>query len=224
MRKTSWLVVLLLLAFAAPLMRADAVYTSSATFNTAIAGSTITTQNFDSTAAGTLVTTLGGLTFSYNCGGCGASLVVQDLFDTTSGTNYLGTDDVTGALFGGDSLTLTFSSPVNAAGLFIIGFNSVLAGDFTLSNGATSVSNPLLQESTLGDGGLVYFLGISSASGFSSITLTSVPGGPLFNVDDITTATGTITPPITTVPEPASFLLLGSGALGMLWRKRRSKR
>jgi hypothetical protein len=188
-------------------------FTSSASFSTAIAGmSSIATANFDSDPTGNISqgAIVDGIKFNYNINAGKGSLAIVNMFDTTSPKNYLGSDDpTTGALFGGDSITMTFTSPVNALGLFIIG-GPYTAGDFTLAGGtATAVSTSVL-ESTLGDGGQVIFLGITSTTSFSSAMLSlDKSAGELWNVDDITTAAGG--GGTTTVPEPSTLALMAVG-------------
>jgi len=193
-------------------------FTSSTAFSAAIAGmSGVTTANFDADAVGNIAqgATVDGITFTSTINGGAGSLAIANLFNTTSGTNYLGSDDpTTAALFGGDSITMTFASPVNALGLFIIG-GPYTDGDFTLASiAATALSSSTLEQ-TLPDGGEVIFLGITSATGFSSATLSlSLTAGELWNVDDITTAGGTSNTGGgggTPVPEPGTLAMLLAG-------------
>jgi hypothetical protein len=197
-------------AFAAFPALADS-FTSSASFFAAISGLTTTTANFDSDTVGNIAQggTVDGIQFTYTVDGGAENLAVQNLFDTTSGTNYLGSNDPgTGALFPGDTFTMSFSTPINAVGFFIIG-GPYTAGDFTLSSSTAMGTNSDVLEETLGDGGQVIFLGIASNSDFSSATITLDPSaGELWNVDDITTAAGSIGTPR---PEPDTFSLLAIG-------------
>lgn len=110
-------------AFAALPAFADS-FTTNSSFFAAISGLTPTTANFDSDPVGNITQggTVDGITFTYTVNGGAGSLAVQNLFDTTSGTNYLGSNDPgTGALFPGDTFTMSFSTPINAVGFFIIG-------------------------------------------------------------------------------------------------------
>ena len=216
--KIKWLKFFSLLAGAA-LLSGPAIadsYTTSASFNAAISGmSNVTTANFDSDTVGNIAQgqIVDGITFNYNIdGGTGSLAIVSslDYFDTTSPPNYLGSNDpTTAALFPGDSITMSFASPINALGLYIIG-GPYSPGDFTLtSSTATALSSNVLEE-TLGDGGQVIFLGITSSSSFSSATLSlNSSAGELWNVDDITTAQGS--PSTQPVPEPGTLGLLLSG-------------
>jgi hypothetical protein len=202
-------------------------YTTLASFQAAITGAT--TANFDSDTAGTVIFTgngsgvADGITFSGTIAGGDHELVIQNMFDTTSGANYLGTDDpTTGALFGTDSLTMTFSSPTTALGLYILGGNSFDAGTFTLNIGVGTALNSATADLILGDGTEAYYLGITSTTPFSSATIsptvlaTQVGDGPLWNIDDITTATAKGAP----VPEPGTLVLITIG-LGALVRRMR---
>lgn len=194
-------------------------FTSSSSFNTAISGmSGVTTANFDSDPVGDIAQggTVDGITFTYNINGGAGSLAIVNLFDTTSGTNYLGSDDpTTGALFPGDSVTMTFSSDVNALGFFIISAGPYSAGDFTLTSSTATATNSSSVETSLPDGGQVIFLGITSTTGFNSATITLGPGAfELGNMDDITTAEGTPNSGgggTTPAPEPETWALLAAG-------------
>ncbi|MGA8409349.1 MAG: hypothetical protein WB680_19410 [Candidatus Acidiferrales bacterium] len=205
-------------------------YTSSTSFNTAISGlSGVTTANFDSDTTGTIAqgSTVDGITFTSDIDGGIGNLAIVSMFDTTSGTNYLGSDDpTTGAFFPGDSVTMTFSSPINALGFYIIG-GPYTDGDFTLSSGTATATSSSVLESVLGDGGQVIFLGITSTADFSSATISLDPGaGELWNIDDITTAEGSPTSGgggNTPMPEPGSFALLAFGIAACAlrgWKKR----
>jgi hypothetical protein len=195
-------------------------YTSSTSFNTAISGMTgATTANFDGDPTGNIALggTMDGITFTYNINGGAGSLAIVNLFDTTSGTNYLGSDDpTTGALFPGDSVTMTFSSPVNALGFFIISAGPYSDGDFTLTSSTATATNSSTLETTLPDGGQVIFLGITSTGDFNSATISLGPSAfELGNIDDITTAEGTTNSGggggTTPAPEPDTWVLLALG-------------
>lgn len=205
-------------------------YTSSTSFNSAISGlSGVTTANFDGDPTGNIAqgSTVDGITFTSDIDGGIGSLAIVNLFDTTSGTNYLGSDDpTTGAFFPGDSVTMTFATPINALGFYIIG-GPYVDGDFTLSSGTATATSSSVLESTLGDGGQVIFLGISSTADFSSATISLDPGaGELWNIDDITTGEGSPTSGGgggTPMPEPGSFALLAFGIAACAlcgWKKR----
>lgn len=207
-------------------------YTTLASFQSATTGAT--TANFDNLTAGTVIFTgngsgvADGITFNGTIAGGDQELVIQDLFDTTSGANYLGTTDVTtGALFGTDSLTMTFGSPTTALGLYILGGNLFDAGTFTLNIGVGTALNSATPDLTLGDGTEAYYLGITSTTPFSSATLSptvlanTVGDGPLWNVDDIATATANGPPP-SPVPEPGTLGLTAIGLGALVWRRKKA--
>ena len=220
MKFSKWALVLTAITGLSALPAFGDSYTSSTSFNAAISGlSGVTTANFDSDPIGDIAQggTVDGITFTYNINGGAGSLAIVNLFDTTSGTNYLGSDDpTTGALFPGDSVTMTFATPINALGFFIIG-GPYSNGDFTLTSSTASATSSSTLETTLPDGGQVIFLGISSTADFSSATISLDPGaGELWNIDDITSAQGMPnsggggggTNPM---PEPSSWALLALG-------------
>jgi hypothetical protein len=165
--------------------------------------------DFETLASGSILSgsTASGVTFTYNFGG--VNLTVDNFFDTTSGSKYLGTNDG-GLLQDGDNLTFSFS-PVSGFGLYIISQDTLMDGDFTLTSGSTtaSLSAASIQQ-TLGDGSSVWFLGLRSntSDAFSSVVLETHGGGSafLYNLDDIVTAN------VIVVPEPSNALLLLAAA------------
>jgi hypothetical protein len=197
---------------------ADA-FTDSPSFQAAIAGFDTSTANFDALAAGTLIPQGGaanGITFNYSVVGGSGTLAIANLFDTTSPSNYLGSDDAgTAAFFGGDSITMSFASPINALGMFIILASNSAADDFTLDIGSAQASSSGVVQQTLGDGGQVLFLGITSPTNFSSATIgLNKNAGYVWNLDDITSASAPGAP----TPEPGTLMLLATG-IGVFVRR-----
>jgi len=195
------------LLLAAPAHAAVAGYTTQAAYAAATASSVdVQTVNFEAVPSGTTFasgTGTGGLSFAYNIPG--ATMVVGSLFNTTSGTRYLGLNNGDLSFYLGDAFSINFNRGVNAAGLYVITGSGVIAGDFRLNAATGSVSNSATPDRVLSDGSTAYFLGLfenSPGVTFTSVTLSS-SSGPLitFNVDDITSA----------VPEPATVLLLLGG-------------
>jgi len=196
---------------------ADA-FTDSASFQAAIAGlGTASTATFDDLAAGTIISeggTADGITFHYSPAVGTANLAISNLFDTTSSPNYLGSDDpTTGAFFAGDSITMSFASPIRALGMFIILASDSAAGDFTLDIGSAQASSSGVVQQTL-LGGQVLFLGITGQTDFSSATISlDSHAGYIWNVDDIVSAP---------TPEPGTLTLMATGLALFLRRIRKS--
>lgn len=234
--KLAFVAMLAFGVFAVPSFANTVTYTTFSSFQGAVTGTT--TANFDGDAAGTIINNgdvVDGITFSSNIQSFGYDannnkvlnqFAIQTGFDSTSMANYLGTTDAsTGSLIGNDSFTMTFGGPITALGLYILTGNPLNAGTLSLDIGIGTALNSDIAETTLDDGTVVYFLGITSTTPFTSATigpavLGSDPNsGPTWNVDDIIsgTANGTPTPQ---VPEPGTLVLMATG-LGALVRKMR---
>lgn len=191
-------------------------FTDSSAYQAALPASS-SIVNFDNVAAGTKIpdgTVSQGITFTSNVDNIigRSGLIVADNFLTTSPLNFLGVDDgFSNEFLLGDELILSFSNPIRAIGLFIIGApNSIVKNDFLLTAGGGTVFNDGIPEKTLFDGGEVFFLGLISDQGFSAAQLISF-GDQLdktlgFIIDDISTVAVTIS-------EPAIFSLFSLGLL-----------
>ena len=194
-------------------------YSSQADFLNDLGSANLTTYYFDNLNSGDLISsgsTINGATFTYNIPGY--SIIVDDSFQTTSASNYLGTDDGSVAFYGGDSFTVAFDQTIHAAGMYLISADTISDGDFTITtNTGQSVSNLSLADLNLLDGN-AYYLGLIEDDfnlGFTSITLSSFQDNYLFNVDDIT---------VSAVPEPSTLWLLSIGLLGVIGMSRRKTR
>lgn len=212
---------LLLVAALVPATAAITPFSSRSGFDAATAGLTQQLTDFESEPAGT--------SYAAGTGPAGAgftlsssapdTLLVADLFWTSSGTHYLGLDNPDTQFLSGDSLTFSFSAPVSAFGLYVIGGADLQAGDVRLSAGGADAFNgasPAIVDAA--SGSYVYFIGlVSSAGSFGSATLTGLPpaGSDFFliAVDDVLLAHP--------VPEPSALALLSAGLLGLGWARRR---
>jgi len=139
--------------------------TDPATFMSAISGlpGTASTLDFETPSAGTTIPnggSIGGIAFTSSIG---LDMIVSTGFATTSGSNYLGVDDLADEVFlpPTDLWEMSFAAPVRAIGLYIITSpDGLLAGDIRLETAAGIVANSATEYSTLSDGGRVYFLGL----------------------------------------------------------------
>ena len=177
----------------------------------------VTVQEFDTTAAGTLISngsSLGAFTF----GGLPAGAGVDNAFVTTSGSNFLGIP--TGGTFTGGSFTFTFA-PSNAFALKIITSNkppTLSNDDFTLTAGGQSLSMNTADASLVSGfppfSSESYFFGIiNTDTTFTSATFTKNGGDSLnFFIDDLE---------IAAIPEPGTIGLLGLVAGFAAVRRRR---
>ncbi|NOQ63574.1 MAG: hypothetical protein GQ582_03585 [Methyloprofundus sp.] len=199
-------------AFSAPV-----TYTNDNAFFTAIAGYSSNTLFFDEkgTDAGDIIADGGelkGISFNYPVLADFASLQVSNNGDTTSGMNFLGTDD--GGIFqDGDDLSLGFSA-TNAIGMYFLSADALVDGDIRISVAGTNVdlvAADLIM--TLTDNTSVFFLGLlDENNAFTSMDIVTSydddPESPYFfwNIDDITTAS---------VPAPSLIVLYVIGLLGV---------
>jgi len=199
-------------------------FTSRSAFNVAAAASaySVKTVNFDSVSAPYVIAdgvTFDSLTFSYAFSGS-ANLQISNVFSTTSGANFLGTDDGSSLLQDGDSFSVSFA-PRSAVGLYVISADTLVDGDLRLTVGSDSASlNAAAVQQTLPDSSKVYFLGLlNNGDTFSSATLSTHGGGGAFtfNVDDLLVASAT-------VPEPTVVLPVAVSLAYAAWRQRRQRR
>jgi hypothetical protein len=175
-------------------------YVDEASFLGALSA-TPATQSFDGLAPGTLLpagSAVGAFTLSYSLSGLTAK--VTDAYSTTSGSNSLGLSGGDEAFLDGDALDLIFSDSLTAIGLYFITSDSALASEIQLVTTEGTAGNSATPASVLGDGGIAYFVGLTSTVPFSTAQIRFQDDGEVnfaFNVDDIQF----------TVPEPTTLVL-----------------
>lgn len=196
-------------------------FTDQASFLGALPGAA-NTLDFDSQAAGTTIASgsaVGGITFNYDFGGVSMAITDGDQFgaggpfDTTSGSNFLGTDDLD--IFQGNDLFSMSFGPVNAIGMFFITADDIFDDEIVLNAAGTSVGLLVADAAaTLTDGGVPFFLGIIDTDNtFTEASISTLNGDFfLYNVDDITTAV---------VPIPGALWLFASGLVGLFAARRK---
>jgi hypothetical protein len=196
-------------------------YTDHGAFQAAVAGGVTTTLDFESS-----VNPFDYFTLAYEDDYGSSTGAIDSTYDTTSGDNYLSLGDGFGFLAGGD-FTLNFNQTWQAIGLYLISSDELFADDAELTAGANSVSNALSPASTLADGGLVYFLGLTDTDGFTSASLVTYldaingQGVFEFGIDDIQLVSIAQAP--APVPEPTSLALMAIGMVMSLRLKGRRK-
>ena len=197
---------------------APVVFTDSAAFNTAISSYSNSTLNFDSSVAGSLIAdggTLGGIIFNYpTLASSAVTMQIVTGSPTTSGLNFLGTDD--GNLFqAGDGFSLSFAAS-HAIGMFFISADEMFDYDIELTVNSTTAFLKVSDAIVLDAFNNAYFLGIvDDTNTFNSVEVSSLSTCGvcfLYNVDDITTATT----PSSSIPAPSVIWLLVAGLLPML--------
>jgi hypothetical protein len=196
-------------------------YTDHGAFQAAVAGGVTTTLDFEPS-----VNPFDYFTLAYEDDYGSSTGAIDSTYDTTSGDNYLSLGGGAGFLAGGD-FTLNFNQTWQAIGLYLISSEELWDLDAELIAGANSVSNALSPASTLADGGLVYFLGLTDTDGFTSASLVTyldaITGQGVFEfgIDDIQMVSMAQAP--APVPEPTSLALMAIGIVMSLRLKGRRK-
>ena len=169
-------------------------YTSSAAFNQALSTGSETTEDFSSAPIGPFSngSTFGGVQYSIS-----SSTSLSGAF-TTGGNSISGTSlTLNGAAFSpGDSITWTFSAPVNFVGVFANTFIPSTAS-LTCASGTAQANITAYDQSTFS------FIGLASTAPFTSITYSSgIGGSAAFGIPEFLYGNGT-------APSPAPVKTLG---------------
>jgi hypothetical protein len=117
----------------------------------------------------------------------------------------------------GGNFLFSFTDPIQAFGAFFAGLQGSIAGQETIvyaSAGTQTVNIPSL------NGGAAFVGFTDAGAAISQIQIHFL--NDIVSVDDVRYGRQSEQPP-TTVPEPTSLLLLGTGAVGLVHRLRRQK-
>lgn len=171
-----------------------------ATFQAGVSGGAITSQNFDSLAAGTILGATTDLTYSASAG----SPIVTNSFITSTDPNGLGSTS-SGFFQPDETMTFSFNSPVTA---FAIDINTFAATDGSY-RASLDIGDIITSRYEVFPGlGTGQFIGYISDIAFSSVTVSAM-AGDAYTLDTL------IYGNTVTVSEPGTFALIGLGLAGI---------
>lgn len=133
-------------------------------------------------------------------------------FMSIGGAGYTADYALTGSAQGSGSATLVFSTALNSFGSDISDLNTCCGGyvQYNFFLGATNVGSYGL---TFPDYAATGFYGLTDLASFDSVVI-DVSNGEYWELDNVT---------VGVTPEPASFVLMGTGLLGVIGAARRRK-
>jgi len=183
------------------------------------------TAPYDNVTFGSDANGTSGCTTTTGCG-----FVIKDAANTTNDTTETSPNFV--ALTGntGADLTITFGGPVTLTSLDLLGFGPNSTGSFydgatvqLFNSSNTQIGSNWNIGSISGGSSAVSPSTYDFSSGVSNVSYIVISKANtntgLFGFDDLT-----YTPSVSGIPEPASFLLIGSGMMAVLFARRRAKR
>ena len=182
-----------------------------ASFQAAVAGGTINSQDFDGLVNGTTLGTLGGVTYAASAG----TPIVTNTYLTTTNPNGLGSTSA-GFFVPTETATFTFASAITAFAIDINTFASTdgaYQGVLNIGDTVASIFEVFPSTAT------GQFLGFVSDTAFSSITIGATTG---FSYTLDTLVYGDAAAVVTPVPEPSTLGLLVLGLIGLGFARRRS--
>ena len=205
--------VLALIAFALLPAGADAAiitYTSSAAFFAA-AGGGVATETYESLVLNSLISdgsTVNGVTYGFLAGRSGR---VDNLYQRIGNQSLAAAPPADGFFSPGESITVTFTSAVNAVGIFV-NINPSPPSSLQVQTAAGAAGNGAVYDVLS-----LYFVGLISDVAFNSATIAGLGNaGSGFNLDNLS-----YRPAAAAIPEPVSMALLGLGLVLAGLRARR---
>ncbi|MFO0688593.1 MAG: hypothetical protein U0900_07785 [Myxococcota bacterium] len=165
--------------------------------------------DFNALSAGSVVTSVSGVGFTYvpfDSDQSGFPLIVSSGFASSSGARYLGVQDGRTEFFqAGDAVNLSFPSAVDRVAVTFVVPGTAPDGAFGLRTGATTVTSTSANRVVLPTGDSAYTLHLLSASPFSTASaFSSSTTAPRHSLDDVV------------VPEPGVAPLLAAGIAGLV--------
>lgn len=234
--------------------RADVMtYTDGAAFQAALAG-TIATQGYEGTGVNSTIPqggNFGGVVYTFSAPTLGGSQATGRIDGVVPGylplvglgtqslavfrtTTAFGEPSNQSFFYPGESITLTFPTPVRAVGIYFGGFDpgpgpgNTHAGDFFIQAAGGQAGNGLnaVPGTPVPGGGplnpTLYFVGLTSTVPFTTAVIGGIDRGTNggFNLDNLTTATALATP--AAIPEPGTLVAFGLMFAGGLACRRRA--